>query len=50
MGTRKTEELLAMLRVVQVAKDAIQQFEDGDINVRDAIRMIRDAVTLVRAA
>jgi hypothetical protein len=50
MGTRKTDELLAMFRMMEVAKDAIQKFEDGDVSVRDAIRMIRDAVMLVRAA
>ncbi len=50
MATPKAEEMMAMLRVIEAAKEAVKQFEDGDINLREAIRLLRDATTGVRAA
>lgn len=50
MVAHNSDELLAMYRVIQAAKDAVEKFEQGEINVREAVRMIRDATAHRRAA
>lgn len=47
---RKRDELLAMFRVIETAKKAVQGFEKGEINVAQAVRQIREAAARVRAA
>lgn len=47
---RKQDELLAMFRVIEAAKEAVQRFENGEINVAEAIRRIMDAAARVCAA
>lgn len=44
------EEMLAMFRLIEEARDAIEKFERGEMNVRDAVRQIVAATALVRAA
>ncbi len=43
MGSHNTSELLAMYRVIEAAKDAIEQFEAGEVSVCEAVRLIRAA-------
>ena len=50
MGTAKMEDLLEMLRVMQVAKDAVTGFESGEMNLREAVELIREASASLRAA
>jgi hypothetical protein len=47
--TRK-QELLAMFRVIEAAKKAVHGFEEGEINVTEAVRRIMDAVASVHSA
>jgi len=46
----RKQELLAMFRVIEAAKQAVQGFERGEINVAEAVRRIMDAAASVRAA
>jgi len=44
------DKLLAMYHVVEAAKDGIQKFENGEVNVREVIRVIADAMARLQAA
>lgn len=44
MDAGATDRLLAMFRVIEISKHAVGKFESGDANVREAIRLIRDAI------
>ena len=50
MVSQKAAEMLAILNVIQAAKQAVEKFEEGDINARDAVRLIQEAAVRVRAA
>lgn len=50
MPTFKRSDLLAMYRVIEQAKDAVEKFERGEMNLAEAIGTIRDAITLLAAA
>jgi hypothetical protein len=50
MRPNEREELLAMFRLIETAKDAIERFERGEMNIRDAIQQIVAATAWVRAA
>jgi hypothetical protein len=41
--------MLAMFRVIEVAKCAVEEFEKGELNVREAVRLIQDAAADCRA-
>jgi hypothetical protein len=41
--------MLAMFRVIEVAKCAVEDFEKGELNVREAVRLIQDAAADCRA-
>jgi hypothetical protein len=43
MKKHNPDELLAMYRVIEAAKDAIEQFEAGEVSVCEAVRLIRAA-------
>jgi hypothetical protein len=49
MLARTRKDLLAMFRSIEQAKDAIQKFERGEINLPEAIRRIHDATARVHA-
>lgn len=50
MISRKTADLLVIFRVIEGAKDAIEKFEQGEINAREAVQLIVEATALIRAA
>lgn len=50
MAAHNTDELLAMFRVIAVAKEAVEKYEAGEVNVGEAIRLIREATAHLRAA
>jgi hypothetical protein len=50
MDGQTADEMLAMFSVIQVIKDAIERYEQGEINVREAIGLIRGATAQIRAA
>ncbi len=50
MTSKDTAEMLAMFRVIEAAKEAVHKFEQGELNVREAIRLIQEATADVRAA
>ena len=50
MPAPSRNELLAMYRVIVQAKDAVEQFERGEINLTEAVGIIRNAITLLAAA
>jgi hypothetical protein len=50
MVAPNSDELLAMFCVIEAAKDAVEKFENGEINVREAIRLLREATVHLRAA
>ncbi len=50
MVAPNSDELLAMFHVIEAAKNAVEKFENGEINVREAIRLLRDATARLRAA
>ena len=50
MVDQNPEELLPMYVVVEAAKVAAEKFENGEINVREAIQLIADAMARLRAA
>ncbi len=50
MSPINTEEMLAVFRVIESAKAAVQRFEDGEINAREAVRLIVEAASEARAA
>lgn len=50
MGNETVGEMLAMFAAIQAAKDAIDRYEQGELNVREALRLIQDATALGRAA
>jgi hypothetical protein len=39
-----------MLAVIQNVKTAVDRFDDGEINLEDAVRQIADAVVVRKAA
>ena len=39
-----------MLAVIQNVKAAVEQFDEGEINLEDAVRRIADAVAVRKAA
>lgn len=43
MAIPSTQDLLTTFRVIETVKEAVQRFEDGEINVFDAVQRIRDA-------
>ena len=50
MLSHETSEMLSMSRVIEAAKDAVERFENGELNVREAIALIREAEAQARAA
>lgn len=50
MVSRSGRDLLAVFGAIEAVKEAVQRFEDGEINVFDALDLIREAATMSRAA
>jgi hypothetical protein len=50
MSTLRRNDLLAMLSVIENLKDAIEQFEQGEISLLQAMQRIQDTTARVRAA
>ncbi len=42
--------LMEMFRVIEAAKDAVERFEDGEVNAREAVRLIVESASQNRAA
>lgn len=49
-GSERRLVALKSLAVIQGVKAAVQQFDDGEINLEDAVRLIADTVAVRRAA
>lgn len=50
MDSQTADEMLAMFSVIQAIKDAIDRYEQGEVNIREAIGIIREATAGLRAA
>lgn len=50
MAIASTQDSLTTFRVIEAVKESVQQFEDGEINVFDAVQRIHDAAVEYRAA
>jgi hypothetical protein len=50
MNSRSAQNLLAVFAAIEAVKTAVQRFEDGEINVFDALEVIRDVTARSRAA
>jgi len=50
MISEKAAEMLLILNLIEAAKQVAATFEEGEINARDAVRLIQEAAALVRAA
>jgi hypothetical protein len=50
MHARTRTQLLAMFRVLEQTKDAVEKYERGEINLPEAIRLIKAATARVHAA
>jgi hypothetical protein len=49
MLIQNAAEMLAMFRAIEVAKCAVEEFEKGELNVREAVRFIQGAAADCRA-
>jgi hypothetical protein len=49
MLAQDASAMLAMFRVIEVAKRAVEDFERGELNVREAVRLIEEAAADCRA-
>ena len=45
-----TAELLCMFHVIQTAKYAVQNFENGEISGQEAVRLIKEATAALPVA
>ena len=50
MSTRNHDHVLHMLLAIEAVKDAVQKFEDGEVNLADTLTAITRAVSWSRAA
>jgi|688.fasta_scaffold734690_1 hypothetical protein len=50
MDGRSLRDLLAVFAAIEAVKAVVQRFEDGEINVFDALEVIRDVTARGRAA
>jgi hypothetical protein len=50
MNNRNREQVLQMLLVIEAVKEAVEKFEQGEVNLTDTLNAITSAVSLGRVA
>jgi hypothetical protein len=50
MNTRNREQVLQMLLAIEAVKEAVEKFEQGEVNLADTLDAITSAVLWTRAA
>jgi hypothetical protein len=50
MNNRNREQVLQMLLAIEAVKEAVEKFEQGEVNLTDTLNAITSAVSCSRAA